>query len=441
MSTTKSATKLLHGKLLITITAALALFVIIACTPPGSSEPEATAVPFEPTPYEAAVDDSEADAEAEPVASDDAAVGDESESADEDMAEDETDAASTDSVSSSASTSSASTAALNYKGEIMPDSRVTVVAESNGMVLEFNAEISDKVSVGDVLAVIDSAMLEAQRAQALAGLTAAQAQLDLTLDTATDEDLEAARAGVAAARAAYARALEGPTAEDERMALAGLKQAEAGVTVAQAGYNRVKGNPLIGAMPESLQLQQATLGLESAQAQYDKLLKGSTSDVIAGAYAQLAQARAQLQRLEDGAKDAQVQAAEAQVKQAETALYMAQLQLDKATVYSTVDGIITELHTAEGAMIAPGSPVVGVRSEDVKVIVAIEESRIREVAMGQAAEIRVDAYPGRIFNGEVTVIAPEFDPATRTVAVTIQPDSEDGLDLAPGMFASVELLK
>ena len=50
-------------------------------------------------------------------------------------------------------------------------------------------------------------------------------------------------------------------------------------------------------IPYRLQLQQATLALEAAQAQYDKVLKGSTADVTAGAYAQLVNARAQLDRL------------------------------------------------------------------------------------------------------------------------------------------------
>jgi HlyD family secretion protein len=318
--------------------------------------------------------------------------------------------------------------------------RVTVIAEVGGMVLQMNADVSDQLQAGDVIAIIDSAMLEAQRAQALAGLAAAQAQLDLTLDTADEEDLAAAKAGVAAASAAYQRALAGPTEEEQRMALAQLKQAEAAVHVAQAAYNRVKGNPLIGGMPESMQLQQATLAVEAAQAQYDKLLKGATADVIAGAYAQLTQARAQLNRLEEGAKDAQKDAARAQVKQAETALYLAQLQLDKATVHAPIDGIVSQVHTTEGAMVGPGTPILTLRSEDVEVTIAVEENRMEEIEIGQEARIQVEAYPDRIFQGEVIRIASELNPSTRTVAVTIQP-TEDASDLLPGMFATVELLK
>ncbi len=238
-----------------------------------------------------------------------------------------------------------------YNGEVKAKDRVTVVAEVGGTLLEVLPEVGDFVKAGDVLARIDSATLEAQRAQAKASLVAAQAQLDLLLEDATTADIAAARAAIAAASAGYQRALEGPTEEDRRAADAQLRQAQASVTSAQAAYNRVKGDPNIGARPESLQLQQATLAVEAAQAQYDKVIKGSTDDVIAGAYAQLEQARATLSRLEEGAKLAQIEAAQAQVHQAEIGLYLSQLQLDKAVIRAPSDGIVTEVDGVAGAMV------------------------------------------------------------------------------------------
>ena len=197
---------------------------------------------------------------------------------------------------------------------------------------------------------------------------------------------------------------------------------------------------MIAALPESQQLQQATLAYEAAQAQYDKIVKGATDDVIAGAYAQLAQARAQLQRLEEGAKPAQIQAVEAQVRQAETALYLAQLQLDKATVRAPVDGIISQVNTAAGAMALPGSPVARILSPEVKIVIPVEESRMAQLQVGQPARIRVNAYPDRVFEGVVAIVAPQLDPASRTVPVTVRPTS-DAAGLSPGMFATVELLQ
>ncbi|MBX3013358.1 MAG: efflux RND transporter periplasmic adaptor subunit [Caldilineaceae bacterium] len=343
-------------------------------------------------------------------------------------------------TATTASAASLSTAnALRYSGEIAAESQVVIVAETAGMVLALPLQMGDIVQKGDLVAQLDTTLLEAQSAQAMAGLEAANAQLALAQMPADPDDLAAAQAGVNAASAAYQRATAGLTAEEQRLVLAQLKQAQAAVTVAQAAYNQVKGNPAIGMLPQSLQLQQATLAVEAAQAQYDKAMLGATDDVIAGAYAQLAAARAQLQRLREGAKPEQIRAVEAQVKQAEMGVYLAQLQISKATVKAAVAGVVTRVNSSVGSMAAPGAPLVTLLSPEVKVTIAVEETRLSQLAVGQPAVIYVDAYPGQQFAGTVTIIAPELDPATRTVRVTVEPN-EVTSQLLPGMSATVDLL-
>jgi multidrug efflux pump subunit AcrA (membrane-fusion protein) len=63
------------------------------------------------------------------------------------------------------------------------------------------------------------------------------------------------------------------------------------------------------------------------------------------------------------------------------------------------------------------------------------------VSIGQPVVIRVDAYPDRSFDGEVSEIAPTFDYATRTVEVSVRPTGDAATDLKPGMFATVELVE
>ena len=321
---------------------------------------------------------------------------------------------------------------------------MAVSAQVAGQVLEVLVDVGDQVKEGDVLARLDSAALEAQRAQALAGLEAAKSQLELLQDPAKAQDIAAANAAIDAAAAAYNRATNGPTDEEQRMGEAQLRSAQAAVTVAQAAYNRVKGDPNIGMMPQSLQLQQVTLAQEAAQAQYDKLMKGATPDQVAAASAQLANARAGLQRLLDGAKPAQIEAATAQMHAAENALYLATLQVEKATITAPMDGVVSKLQTAAGAMAAPGTPLLTLLSNDVRVTAQVEETLLPVLAPGQPATIRVEAYPDRTFKGTIAFIAPELDPTTRTVAVTVRPDNTpdngQGL-LRPGMSATVEFGK
>lgn len=333
-----------------------------------------------------------------------------------------------------------SSTGLAYNAEIIARSQVPVVAEVAGQILELNVDVGDSVMAGDIIAQIDPTLAEAQRAQAEAGLAAAQAQLDLATAAPDPADIAALEAVVDAARQGYNRARAGAGEEDKRLVLTQVRQAEAGVALAQSAYDRVSGNPFAAMLPEAIQLQQATFGLEAAQAQYDKVLKGASADVIAGAYAQLKGAESQLAKLMAGAKPAQIAAAEAQVKAAEMGLFMAQIQVDKATIKAPIAGVVAQLLSAEGVMAGPGVPILALLSHDVKLIVLVEESRLQELYIGQPATIQVDAYPNLSFAGEVAIISPALDPATRTIPITVRPTG-DAAELKPGMFATVELME
>ena len=55
--------------------------------------------------------------------------------------------------------------------------------------------------------------------------------------------------------------------------------------------------------------------------------------------------------------------------------------------------------------------------------------------VGQAVRIKVDAYPGRTFEGKITTIEPQISADTRNVKVQATLDNPDRI-LQPGMFAS-----
>jgi multidrug resistance efflux pump len=77
--------------------------------------------------------------------------------------------------------------------------------------------------------------------------------------------------------------------------------------------------------------------------------------------------------------------------------------------------------------------------------------RAGQVQVGQPAQVSVDAYPGRVFDGMVTAIAPqaEFTPknilatgerseAVFAVTITLAGDNQDGA-LKPGMPADAQI--
>ncbi|MCM8777995.1 MAG: efflux RND transporter periplasmic adaptor subunit, partial [Candidatus Omnitrophica bacterium] len=70
----------------------------------------------------------------------------------------------------------------------------------------------------------------------------------------------------------------------------------------------------------------------------------------------------------------------------------------------------------------------------VKIVASVAEVELGRIGKGKKAEVRVDAYPEKVFYGEVYKISPFVDPITRTVEVEILVDNNSQL-LKPGMFA------
>ena len=68
------------------------------------------------------------------------------------------------------------------------------------------------------------------------------------------------------------------------------------------------------------------------------------------------------------------------------------------------------------------------------VVSDVYENDLGEVEVGDTAEIRLNAYPGRVYHGKVVDISRVLDPATRSAKVRIVLSNHDG-SLRPGMFA------
>ena len=68
------------------------------------------------------------------------------------------------------------------------------------------------------------------------------------------------------------------------------------------------------------------------------------------------------------------------------------------------------------------------------VLCDVYENNLASVRMNDSAEIRLNAYPDRVFRGRVSNIANLLDPATRTAKVRLELDNPGGI-MRPGMFA------
>jgi membrane fusion protein, heavy metal efflux system len=73
------------------------------------------------------------------------------------------------------------------------------------------------------------------------------------------------------------------------------------------------------------------------------------------------------------------------------------------------------------------------------VLTDVFENNLAQVHLGDRADIELNAYPNRRFNGRVTNIAKLLDPNTRTAKVRIDLSNAGGL-FRPNMFATVHFI-
>lgn len=106
---------------------------------------------------------------------------------------------------------------------------------------------------------------------------------------------------------------------------------------------------------------------------------------------------------------------------------------------SPVSGIVTEKKAVQGMRFMPGEMLYQVADlSSVWVLADVFEQDIGLVKAGAKAQVRVDAYPDRRFEGKVTYVYPTLNAATRTAQVRVELVNPERL-LKPGMFANVEL--
>ncbi|HEX9162353.1 MAG TPA: efflux RND transporter periplasmic adaptor subunit [Thermoanaerobaculia bacterium] len=107
------------------------------------------------------------------------------------------------------------------------------------------------------------------------------------------------------------------------------------------------------------------------------------------------------------------------------------------TIAAPASGVVTVKNVAQGAHVAPGSPLFEIADLDrLWVLADIYESELAALRPGSPATITLSYIPGRAFTGRVSFIAPIVDPMTKTVKVRIDVDNRDHA-LKPDMFADV----
>jgi membrane fusion protein, multidrug efflux system len=253
-----------------------------------------------------------------------------------------------------------------------------------------------------------------------------------------DDDYKAqaaqASAAVEAAKAAIENNRRQRELQDSKIdkALAGIDQAKAQITAAEAGIAAVQADVVRTQderrRQESLFQTRSTTQQTVEQAVANEQRFAAQSD---SSKADLEQAKTMLRSNELGAEaerrtkavlESQDMQLIADLHAKEAALTVAQVNLGYTTIEAPSDGTVGERQVRPGQLVSPGTQVIPFVDKIKWVVANYRETQLTNMKVGDPVEVRIDAYPGKIFRGKVIEIAP----ASGSQFALLPPDNATG---------------
>lgn len=252
----------------------------------------------------------------------------------------------------------------------------------------------------------------------------------LSMDGA-DHDVAMAEAALAGARQQLAELESGFRKEDVAKASAEVAMRQTQFNQAAKDAKRFKELAADGVVAT----RDAELYAESASAQREALRA----------------AQSQLALLKNGMRPEQIAAARANVQRAQAAVEKANTLVGYKEFRSPTDGTILTKNYEVGDVISAGAALATLgRMNDCWIKLYIPSTQLGLVKLGGAAEVRIDAYPDRVFKAKITEVnqQAEYNPrlsltqrerSNMVFWIKVTVENPDGI-LKPGMPADVVIL-
>ena len=331
--------------------------------------------------------------------------------------------------------------------------------QTSGTINKIFVTAGDVVTAGQVLVSLDTTDLEralarsqiavdtavnkqAQTAKPATAteLTASEAKLASAkaalIDAKTPPsaaEMAAAQSSLVAAQAKYNDLAKGPTQDKLTQLSADIKKKEVALAEAQRAYDKVAWRQDVGMTSESATLQSATIDYESAKAAYqESIAPASTSDLqsaissiksaqktlddlkkkpnasdVATAEANVADAQSNLDTLKEGADPLNITADKLSLQSALIDLEEARNNLAHARIVAPISGTVMSVAVEVGQRVEESTVLLTLADPQLlKLTIDVAESDIIQIKKDQAAEITIDAFPGKVFSGKVSDISP-----------------------------------
>jgi HlyD family secretion protein len=275
---------------------------------------------------------------------------------------------------------------------------VKIGARATGTVEKMLVKVGDRVAKGELVARIDNRELRAQLAEAEASLASARAELQ-RVEKVYPLQIAEAQANLAAARS------QGDYLSDNARRLEQLLQ-EGFVSRDEADNARQKADA------QNAQVKAAQTTVERLQGEFAATRKKAALAV----------------------------------DQAQAGAEALRVRISYTTIYSPLGGVVSQVTAQEGETIVAGLQVANLitvlDTARLEMWVYVDETDVGQVKSGQAVEFRVDAYPGKTFNGTIKTIYPEPEIRDNIVyyqaLVAISPEQAEVL--RPEMTTQVQIV-
>jgi multidrug efflux system membrane fusion protein len=142
----------------------------------------------------------------------------------------------------------------------------------------------------------------------------------------------------------------------------------------------------------------------------------------------------------DFASQATLDTNQSALDQARAGMARTRAIIDQKLVRAPFDGQLGIRQVQLGQYVSPGTTMVTLTDLDpLFVNFTLPEQTRAEVEVGRKVEVKVDAFPDRAFEAELTTVEPQIDPSTRTITLQATLPNPEKL-LLPGMFAHARLI-
>jgi RND family efflux transporter MFP subunit len=300
-------------------------------------------------------------------------------------------------------------------GQIEAFEVTEIHAKVAGYVRTWNVNIGSKITKGQVLAELDVPETEAEAETKQAEIRQAEAR-----HAQAEAMVKVARADLDGAEARLAEVQ------------AGIKRAGADLARWQAEYARI----------EQLFRERAQTGTLLDETR-SKLRASEAAREEINAQVKTAEAAVTQVRASQEKARTDVVAAEAGIAVARAEARRVAALLGYTRIVAPYDGVVIRRHVDTGALTVPGPqgvPLFVVAHTDlVTAAVGVPELYAAEVNPGDRALIRLQALPGRTFEGKVTRTADSLDARSRTLRVEIDLPNPEGT-LHPGFYAYATII-